>query len=135
MKQNSWVIPSFKWLTAIVTIVFIVFSLYGGSAFAHAKLVKSDPPHRATLNAAPKQIQLWFNEEIEGNFASISLLDAGGESVTEKNPELVSDDLKSVVLPLPGIVPGRYTVKFRVLSKDGHVVESEYSFTVKNTEK
>jgi copper resistance protein C len=25
---------------------------------------------------------------------------------------------------------GRYTVKFRVLSVDGHVVDSEYNFTI-----
>jgi hypothetical protein len=32
---------------------------------------------------------------------------------------------------LPPLVPGRYTVNFRVLSVDGHVVESKLTFTVK----
>jgi len=134
MKQNSRVVPSFNWLIAIATIAFFALSIYGGSAFAHAKLVKSDPPNRATLNIAPEHIQLWFNEEIEGSFASISLHDADGKSVTDTSPETVPDDLKTVVLPLPEIAPGRYTVNFRVLSKDGHVVESDYSFTLKNAE-
>ena len=31
----------------------------------------------------------------------------------------------------PNLDPGRYTVRFRVLSVDGHVVESSYTFTVK----
>jgi methionine-rich copper-binding protein CopC len=33
---------------------------------------------------------------------------------------------------LPPLKPGRYTVSFRVLSVDGHVVESRLSFTVKD---
>ena len=134
MKYNSQTVPSFKWIVTILSIAFITFSIYGKPAFAHAKLVKSDPPNRATLNAAPNQIQLWFNEEIEGSFASITLLDANGKSVTDDNPEPVPDDLKTVVLPLPEMAPGRYTVNFRVMSTDGHVVESDYSFTLKNTE-
>jgi methionine-rich copper-binding protein CopC len=135
MKQYSQVVPSFNWRVAIfVTFVFISLSMYGGMAFAHAKLVKSDPPNRATLNVAPKQIQLWFNEEIEGNFATISLQDADGNTITDTSPEAVPDDLKSVVLPLTEIPPGRYTVNFRIMSTDGHVVESNYNFTLKNTE-
>lgn len=134
MKQNSQVVPSYKWLIIIVTVVFFSLSLYGGVAFAHAKLVKSDPPNRATLNVAPKQIQLWFNEEIEASFALISLLDANGKPVTDASPETVPGDLKTVLLPLPEIASGRYTVNFRIMSTDGHVVESDYNFTVKNTE-
>jgi hypothetical protein len=35
------------------------------------------------------------------------------------------------VLPLPELAPGKYSVKFRVLSVDGHVVDSSFDFTVK----
>ncbi len=134
MKHNSQAFYSFKWIIVILTITFATLSIYGQPAFAHAKLIKSDPPNRASLNVAPKQIQLWFNEEIEGSFALISLLDANGKSVTDNNPELVPDDSRTVVLPLPEIEPGRYTVNFRIMSTDGHVVESDYKFTLKNTE-
>jgi copper resistance protein C len=135
MKQYSHAVHSFNWRAAIaVTLAFLLMSICNGAAFAHAKLVKSDPPNRATLNVAPEHIQLWFNEEIEGNFASISLLDADGNTVTDASPETVPDDLKSVVLPLSEIPPGRYTVNFRIMSTDGHVVESDYNFTLKNTE-
>lgn len=135
MKQYSHSVHSFNWRAAIaVTLAFLLMSICNGAAFAHAKLVKSDPPNRATLNVAPEHIQLWFNEEIEGNFASISLIDADGNTVTDASPETVPDDLKSVVLPLSEIPPGRYTVNFRIMSTDGHVVESDYNFTLKNTE-
>jgi hypothetical protein len=102
------------------------------SALAHAVLVKAEPPRRAVLAKAPTQVRLWFNEEIEGDYASLVVLDAGKNPVTEIKPQLAPDDRKSVVLPLPELIPGTYSVKFRVLSVDGHVVDSSFDFTVKS---
>jgi len=101
------------------------------SALAHAILVKAEPPRRAVLAKAPTQVRLWFNEEIEGDYASLVVLDAGKNPVTGIKPQLAPDDRKSIVLPLPELVPGKYSVKFRVLSVDGHVVDSSFDFTVK----
>lgn len=100
-------------------------------AMAHAALVKSDPPRRATLSAPPKQIQLWFNEKIEGAYASVTVRDSNKNSISENVPESVADDPKSVVLSLPSMEPGRYTVHYRVMSVDGHVIESSFDFSVK----
>ncbi|TKS61421.1 MAG: copper-binding protein [Nitrospira sp.] len=101
------------------------------SALAHSMLVKAEPPRRAVLAKAPAQVRLWFNEEIEGDYAALVVLDAEKHPVTEIKPQLAPDDPKSIVLPLPELVPGKYSVKFRVLSVDGHVVESSFDFTVK----
>ena len=101
-------------------------------ALAHATLVKSDPPRRATLSEAPKHVQLWFNEEIEGNYATMKVLDADKNAITDAKPEPIADDLKSIILEIPDIGPGNYIVEYRVLSVDGHVVESSYGFQVKN---
>jgi len=101
------------------------------SALAHSMLVKAEPPRRAALTKPPTQVRLWFNEKIEGDYASLTVLDAQKRPVTEMKPTLAQDDPKSIVLPLPELVPGKYSVKFRVLSVDGHVVESSFDFTVK----
>jgi hypothetical protein len=98
---------------------------------AHSMLVKAEPPRRAVLAKAPTQVRLWFNEEIEGDYASLVVLDTEKHPVTEIKPQLAPDDRKSIVLPLPELAPGKYSVKFRVLSVDGHVVESSFDFTVK----
>lgn len=132
MKLNLQLATPPNWMIKTALLVFITFVFYGGTAFAHTKLIKSDPPNRATINAAPERIQLWFNEEIEGNFATVTLLNADGKPATNNSPEVVSDDLKTVILPIPELAPGKYTVKYRIMSADGHVVESDYSFTLKN---
>jgi methionine-rich copper-binding protein CopC len=105
--------------------------LHVAPALAHSMLVKAEPPRRAVLAKAPAQVRLWFNEELEGEYASLIVLDAEKHPVTEIKPRLAPDDPKSIVLPLPELTPGKYSVKFRVLSVDGHVVESSFDFTVK----
>jgi copper resistance protein C len=94
-------------------------------------LVKAEPPRRAILTKSPSQVRLWFNEKIEGDYASLVVLDDKKQSITAAKPILAPDDPKSIILPLPELTPGKYSIKFRVLSVDGHVVESSFDFTVK----
>lgn len=120
-------------LRSAVTAAAMIITL-GSSvppALAHSMLVKAEPPRRAVLAKAPGQVRLWFNEDIEGDYASLTVLDADKHPVTDAKPTLVSDDPKSIVLSLPELAPGKYSVKFRVLSVDGHVVDSAFDFTVK----
>lgn len=115
----------------LIAILALALSASIKTAMAHAMLVKSDPPRRATLTVPPKQIQLWFNEKVEGAYASVIVRNEQENSVTENNPETVADDPKTIVLKLPEIESGRYTVHYRVMSVDGHVIESRYDFNVK----
>jgi methionine-rich copper-binding protein CopC len=62
------------------------------SASAHSMLVKAEPPRRAVLAKAPAHVRLWFNEEIEGDYASLVVLDPEKHPVTEAKPQLAQDD-------------------------------------------
>ena len=118
----------------VILSIAIILAMWAHAApvLAHAQLVKAEPARRAVLDKAPTQVRLWFNEEIEGAYTSLSVLGANKKPVTDAKPEVVSDDPKSVVLPLPDLKPGKYTVKFRVLSVDGHIVDESFSYKVKN---
>jgi methionine-rich copper-binding protein CopC len=115
----------------VILIVAFALGAPVTSVFAHSMLVKAEPPRRAILTKSPIQVRLWFNEKIEGDYASLVVLDAKKQPITDLKPTLASDDPKSIILPLPELAPGKYSVKFRVLSVDGHVVESSFDFTVK----
>jgi copper resistance protein C len=110
----------------------LALTLQSAPALAHAMLVKAEPARRASLTVTPSQVRLWFNEEIEKDYASLTVLNADKAAVTEVKPHTASDAPKAIVLPLPELAAGKYTVKFRVLSVDGHVVDSSYDFTVKS---
>jgi methionine-rich copper-binding protein CopC len=129
--MESWVAHALK-RVVIGVAMLMAMCVHAAPALAHSMLVKAEPPRRAVLAKTPTQVKLWFNEELEGEYASLVVLDAEKHPVTEIKPQLTPDDPKSIVLPLPELMPGKYFVKFRVLSVDGHVVESSFDFTVKS---
>ena len=117
--------------TRVILVIMLVLAAPVTSALAHSMLVKAEPPRRAVLTKSPTHVRLWFNEKIEGDYASLVVLDAQKQPITDAKPTLAPDDQKSIVLPIPELAPGKYSIKFRVLSVDGHVVESTFDFTVK----
>jgi methionine-rich copper-binding protein CopC len=129
--MGFWIVHAPK-RVVVGAVMAMAICMYTAPAWAHSMLVKAEPPRRAVLAKAPQQVRLWFNEEIEGDYASLVVLDAEKHPVTEIHPQLAPDDRKSIILPLPELAPGKYSVKFRVLSVDGHVVESSFDFTVKD---
>ena len=103
------------------------------SGWPHAYLVKSVPARRAVLSKPSVRIQLWFNERIEPQFAQLAVWDAGGQQVDSEDVQLDPNDAKKLSVGVHPLGPGTYTVKFRVLSVDSHVVESEFSFTLRGS--
>jgi copper resistance protein C len=102
------------------------------AALAHAVLVKSVPAQRSTLTESPARVELWFNERLEPAYSRASVTDDAGAQVDLRDALVSKEDARRLSLSLPPLQPGRYSVKFRVLSVDGHVVESTLVFTIKN---
>ena len=101
-------------------------------AGAHAVLVRSTPPGRATLAEKPDRVQLWFNERLEPAFSSVSVWSSAGTQVDAGDARVDPDDARRLSVTLPPLPPGAYSVRYRVLSVDGHVVDSSFSFTIRD---
>ena len=101
-------------------------------AGAHAVLVRSTPPGRATLAEKPDRVQLWFNERLEPAFSSVSVWSSAGTQVDAGDARVSPDDARRLSVTLPPLPPGTYSVRYRVLSVDGHVVDSSFSFTLRD---
>ena len=112
-------------------LIIVTVCLIPASASAHAYLVKSVPAGRATLFNSPVKIQLWFNERLEPKYSSAAVYGADGKRVDDDHAQVAADDPKQLSLALKQLPAGRYTVKFRVLSVDGHVVEQSFPFTIR----
>lgn len=99
-------------------------------AFAHAALVSSEPGRRAVLTTPPAQIRLCFNENVEAKFSQVTLLRAGEDSKIALG-SIALDPASARCLNVPieaTLANGSYTVRYRVLSVDGHVVDYGYGF-------
>jgi hypothetical protein len=103
---------------------------WSGAAAAHAKLVRSKPAAEAELGAAPKAVTLWFNETPEADFSNVKVLDAAGQVIVDGAP-VATQDRKALELTLSAtLAPGSYTVRYRVIAVDGHVLEGSFTFRV-----
>jgi methionine-rich copper-binding protein CopC len=117
-------------LSARAAVLFVLF-LAPPAVLAHAYLVKSIPAPRAVLYRAPAQIQLWFNERLEPRYSSLSVSDESGKNIEPVKTEVGGGDPKLMSVAIKPLPPGRYVVKYRVLSVDGHIAEDRFAFTVK----
>jgi copper transport protein len=100
--------------------------LLPGVAGAHAHLLKSTPAEGATLNQAPKSVQLQLSEAAQLTAAS---LQREGAAKTEL-PHPIVAAAKQIEVPLPGLAAGHYVLAWRALSADGHVMSGTLHFSV-----
>lgn len=100
-------------------------------AWAHAKLVSSNPAANATLAAAPKTITLTFNEKLVPAFSKfdVTMPEHGGMKVAVKTA--VSSDGKTITgTPQAVLGKGAYKIVWTAASVDGHKMNGEVAFKV-----
>ncbi|HEY3065966.1 MAG TPA: copper resistance CopC family protein [Methylomirabilota bacterium] len=100
------------------------------AAIAHAVLVTSVPAARAVLGSPPPRVELEFSERLEPAYSTLSVWNERGERVDGNAVPEVAANGRRLVLAVPVLAPGRYTVRYRVLSVDGHVVDASVPFTI-----
>jgi len=96
----------------------------------HLKLDKSAPEADATVSSV-SEVRLWFSQKPDAQGTSIRVIDASGEPVPTSDLAADSGDAKVqyVTLAAP-LAAGAYTVSWRAMSPDGHVVRGDYAFAV-----
>lgn len=99
------------------------------AAFAHAKLLRSEPKHNSKLEQPPKLIELWFNEELEAGFNAIEVKDAQGKRF-DRGEVTLAEGGKKAQVELQDLPAGTYTVEWKALSSDEHTLKGKFTFTV-----
>lgn len=123
------------------------------SRVRHLRLVKSFPAADSVLHASPDAVRLWLSETPEVPATKITMTSASGATVKLAPVKLVAagtaagtaghaagtaasvdkNAIKSAPLTAAlaaPIAPGTYTVSWRTMSRDGHVVKGTFAFKV-----
>lgn len=96
----------------------------------HFALSRSVPEADAEV-APPAEVRLWFTEVPQESSMSVRLIDAAGEPVETGALGHDPEDGRIFFLPVEGTLPaGAYTVSWRAIGQDGHVVRGDFGFTV-----
>jgi len=121
-RRRIWPTVRFHVLVAAIVVAGTV------AVHAHDILIRSsldDGPIRA---GAATNIVLGFNAKIEVGLSRVLLLDSAGKKRTLK----VSRGEKpgDVVVRLPALKAGKYGLRYRILSSDGHLTDEMVRFRV-----
>jgi methionine-rich copper-binding protein CopC len=99
---------------------------FGVTANAHAHLQKSSPAEGSVITASPPNLVLNFSEAAKLTALSIQ---KGGEPEQKLKP-LSTTAAQQISVPLPALTPGTYSVNWRVVSDDGHMMAGVLHFTL-----
>ena len=100
------------------------------SAAAHAFLDHASPAVGSSIPTAPSAVAIWFTQNLEPAFSSMTVTNAAGQRVDLGNaaiPPGHPDQLQVGLRPLP---PGTYTVTWHVVSVDTHPTQGTFTFQV-----
>ena len=96
-------------------------------AQAHAKLEQAMPANGSVVATAPTSVMLMFDEAATLTAASIQKT---GDKAAQKLRPLPKAPAANFTLNVPKLASGSYTVKYRVLTDDNHVMSGTTKFTV-----
>jgi methionine-rich copper-binding protein CopC len=98
------------------------------AASAHATLLSVDPHDGSTVSRRPDAVTLRFSEPVQPP-VGVVVVGPGGQRVSHGASTTLGDRVtQRLVASATGA--GEYTIRYQVLSTDGHVVTGTTDFTV-----
>jgi len=97
---------------------------------AHVTIVSSFPERFANVNPIPTEVWIEFSgdlQTLDGEAVnSLEVVDSTGIAVNFEDPVISGGRITTKVSGQSA--PGVFTVKYRVVGDDGHVIEGDYTF-------
>ena len=117
-----------KLLAFLSLVGLALFSIPNASA--HVEIVSAFPEQYANVNPIPTQVWIQFSGDLQTlngeDVNSLEVIDSTGIAVNYEDP--IIEGAKIMTKISGQSAPGVFTVKYRVVGDDGHVIEGEYTF-------
>ncbi len=102
-----------------------------GAAVAHAIIVRTSPPQSGVGAADIGKVDVWYDAGIREAFVALAVVNGAGERIDKRDAAIDASDPAHVTVGVNPLTPGKYTVRYRALSADGHMVSGAWEFEVK----
>jgi copper resistance protein C len=100
-------------------------------ARAHAFLDHASPAVGSTVPVPPPIVALWFTQDLEPAFSSVTVTNEAGQRVDLANARISQDSPAELQIGLKPLAPGTYLVSWHVVSVDTHPTEGTFTFEIK----
>jgi len=98
------------------------------STLAHAFVDHASPAVGSTVHAPIAEVKIWFTEKLVLPFSDLRVLDASGKEVDKHDKHLDPQNGELLIVSVPSLKLGRYTVSWRATSVDTHVTNGTFTF-------
>jgi copper resistance protein C len=115
---------------AVASIAVAALLLAPLAARAHAFLDHSDPAVGSTIPTSPAVIHLWFTQQLEPVFTSVTVTDKSGAPVNDGPAQIDPGNKFELDVKMKPLDPGTYKVEWHALSVDTHRTQGDFSFHV-----
>lgn len=102
---------------------------------AHSTLIESTPAANIVAEESPSEVKLLFNEPVELDLANLTIYDWNATPVYIGQADNAGERMPLVTFTIPKLENGTHTVKWSVVSLDGHAISGSYFFAVGNATK
>ncbi len=93
--------------------------------------IRTEPVPGATVEGSTPAVRIWFNHAVSAPYSKVWVVDEAGVIVHAAGSRPVPADPSLLVLELPGLPAGRYTVHWRSVSAEtGHSAGGQFAFNV-----
>ncbi len=124
--------PRRRVLAAAFLVAALLALLGALPAAAHARLLSSTPADGSTVRTLPENVELVFSENIDARLAQVVIEDSAG-AVVGRDVQVRGP---AVEIPSPKTLPaGPVTVRYRVVSADGHPIAGQIAFTYQGAQR
>jgi copper transport protein len=110
-------------------LVALLALAFPAAASAHATLTKTEPQYGTRVEQAPKVVRLEFDQSVDALPNAVRVYSAKGRLLSGRTRITTGD--RVLVVPVSSLPRGGYTVRWRAVSADGHVVSGVYTFGVR----
>lgn len=119
-------------LTGIFLLILLLSSMAPAVSAHEAILIKSNPANGDILAESPAEVMAWFEEELVSAESTLKVFSAQGAQVDNRDGgvNLNDPDHASMIVTLPPLADGSYTVQWHVTLLDGDSSDGAFAFAV-----
>ncbi|RCW73245.1 copper transport protein [Saliterribacillus persicus] len=98
---------------------------------AHTSLLEANPAPNSELVKAPETVTLTFSGTLDSSLYEIKLYQDEGKEVVFDEATKIEDNQQTIYRELTDLDSGDYSLSYKVIGADGHVIEDTYSFSLR----
>ncbi len=122
------IVPRVRTASLLVTTLFTLVLLgLNSPVSAHNREKTSNPAQGDVLSVSPKTISFFFKSPVGSDSVTAFLIEPSG---SRKPLNILSAGDLEVIVGLPPLADGVYSVRWKLISTDGHPVSNKVTFTV-----